>query len=179
MLILCLAAGCQHAPKVHTTFLNDVDLVEMTDRMAQSFVNTPAIGSRTPTDAPWVVSLYRVVNHTNEVIPDREKWLYTGRLRAVLARSDVAEARSIIWIIPPERWQVVRQELPDQTEPYGLRMNPTHLLTAEFSALTNTSARGRSDDYLCSFQLVGLDDGAIIWEDAWEVKRAISGLTFD
>ncbi|MEM7227591.1 MAG: hypothetical protein AAF432_02135 [Planctomycetota bacterium] len=183
LLLLTLSAptaiGCSGPPRVKTPFLTSVDLVDMTDRMAESFANDPVIGARSSTDERWVVSLFRVVNHTNQIIPEREKWLYTGRLRALLARSDVADKRSIVWIIPPERWNVVRQELPDQTEPFGLRLDPTHLLTAEFTALTTTSARGRSDAYLCSFELVDLIDGRVIWEDAWEVKRAIEGLSFD
>ncbi len=172
-------AGCGGPPKVKTTFLRSVDLIDMTDRMAQSFASDDIIGERTPSDDPWIFSIHRVVNHTNQIIPEREKWLYIGRLRTMLAQSNIAEERSIIWIIPPERWHIVAEELDVSEEPYGLRMNPTHLLTAEFHALTNTSARGRTDAYLCDYQLLDLALGTIIWEDAWEVKRSISGLTYD
>jgi hypothetical protein len=58
-------------------------------------------------------------------------------------------------------------------------MAPTHLLTAEFDALTLTSARGRSDMYHCGFELVDLRDGQSVWHDRWEVKRAVSGLMYD
>lgn len=178
MLMLC-CAGCGSAPKAQTTFLRSVDLIDMTDKMAQSFVSDEVIGARRESDSPWIISLYRVVNHTNQVIPDREKWLYVGRLRAMLAQSDVGKNRNIIWIIPPERWSIVAQELGVSEEPYGLRMNPTHLLTAEFHALTNTSGKGRSDAYLCSYQLVDLARGSLVWEGSWEVKRAVSGTTYD
>lgn len=172
--------GCAMAPpQARTTFLRSVDLVEMTDRMAQSFANDEVIGRRTSADEPWVISIHRVVNHTNQIIPEREKWLYVGRLRAQLDRSNLAAERRIIWIIPPERWGLVSEELGVSEEPYGLRMDPTHLLTAEFLTLTSTTGRGRSDAYLCSFQLLDLESGRIIWEDAWEVKRAVSGLTYD
>jgi hypothetical protein len=156
-----------------------VDLVNMTDQMAMSFAADPVIGERTPDDEPWVISMYRVVNHTNQIIPEREKWLYLARLRALLAQTRISEERSLIWIIPPERWSIVAEELGISEEPYGLRMNPTHQLTAEFNALTNTSAQGRSDTYVCSYQLIDLDLGTIVWEDAWEVKRAITGVTYD
>lgn len=175
----CFAlAGCA-APKAQTTFLNSVDLIDMTDQMAQSFAADQVIGTRSEADKPWIISIYRVVNHTNQLIPDREKWLYVGRLRAMLAQSDLAKRRSIVWIIPPERWPIVAEELGVSREPDGLRTKPTHLLTAEFGALTNTSGRGRSDAYLCSYQLVDLESGGMVWEGSWEVKRAISGRTYD
>lgn len=180
--LLLLLTGCGGAPKINTTFLNSVDLVDMTDRMAESFSHTSAVAQRTPQSDPWVISMYRVQNHTNQIIPDREKWLYLARVRALLAQSNMSRQRSIIWIIPPERWPMVAKELGVSTEPYGLRMNPTHLLTAEFYALTNTSGKGRSDAYFCDYQLVDISggaSGAMVWEDKWEVKRAIAGKTYD
>ena len=165
-------------PTTRTTFLQSADLVEMTDRMAESFAHDAALGGRRPDGEPWVISVHRVVNHTNQIIPEREKWLYVGRLRARLARSDLSERYNLIWVIPPERWPLVAEDVADE-EPYGLRMNPTHLLTAEFYALTNTSGRGRSDTYVCSFQLLEIGGGRLVWEDAWEVKRAREGLTYD
>jgi hypothetical protein len=146
---------------------------------AQSFTGDEVMGRRKATDQPWIISIYRIVNHTNQIIPDREKWLYIARLRAMLAESDLAKQRSIIWVIPPERWSMVADELGVSQEPYGLRMNPTHQLTAEFNALTNTFAKGRSDMYQCSFQLLDLQSGQVVWEGSWEVKRAISGKTYD
>jgi hypothetical protein len=175
-LLFLTACG---APKAKTTFLESVDLINMTDHMAQSFAKDDVIGRRAATDPPWVISIERVTNHTNQLIPDREKWLYIGRLRAVLGEADFSKARSIVWVIPPERWPIIARELPDAKEPYGLRMKPTHLLTAEFAALTNTSGRGRSDAYLCDYQLIDLSTSKIEWEDKWEVKRAVSGKTYD
>lgn len=170
--------GCFSPPKAETTFLSSVDLVDMTDRMAESFAADPVIGRRRPSDDPWVVSIDRVANHTNEIIPEREKWLYIGRLRAILAQSRIGRDRSMIWVIPPERWPIVAQEL-GLAEPVGLRMAPTHVLSAEFHTLTNTSSRGRSDMYVCTFQLSDIRSGHLVWEDLWEVKRAVSGLTYD
>jgi hypothetical protein len=176
----CIAlTACGSPPKIRTTFLSSVDLVDMTDKMAQSFAVDPVINQRGPDDKPWVISIYRVVNNTNQIIPDREKWLYVGRLRAMLAQSDLTRQRSIIWIVPPERWHIIAEELGTSTEPYGLRMKPTHQLTAEFHALTNTSGKGRSDAYFCDYQLLDLNAGTIVWEGSWEVKRAIAGRTYD
>jgi hypothetical protein len=177
--IAAVLSGCGGAPAARTTFLQSVDLVNMTDRMAESFSHNDAITRRSPSDPPWIVSFSKIENQTNQIIPEREKWLYIGRLRALLAESDVAKAHHIIWIIPPEEWPMIAQELGVSNEPYGLRMHPTHQLTGKFGTLTNTSGKGRSDLYVCGYQLIDLRDGRIVWEGTWEVKRAISGKTYD
>lgn len=176
--VLLVLAGCA-PPQSRTPFLRSVDLVEMTDRMAESFAATPTVAGRDATDDRWVISIARITNYTNQIIPDREKWLFIGRMQSILAASELADDRAIVWVIPPERWWIVADEFPDRPEPFGLRLEPTHLLTGTFSSLTTTSARGRSDAYLCSFQLVDLATGALVWEDAWEVKRATTGLSYD
>jgi hypothetical protein len=171
--------GCGGPPRAHTTFLSSVDLVAMTDQMATSFAADDVIREREPSEEPWIISINRVANHTNQIIPDREKWLYIARLRSRLTQSEIARERSLVWVIPPDRWVMVAEELGESHEPRELRMTPTHQLTAEFFTLTNSTGAGRSDAYLCSFQLFNLDSGAIVWEDAWEVKRAVTGRTYD
>lgn len=173
------SGGCGAAPAPRTTFLRSVDLVDMTDHMSRSFAAHPVIAARAPADAPWLISISRVANHTNQIIPEGEKWAYVGRLRAKLAESDISRERSIIWIVPPERWPLISAEIGAVGEPPELRTPPTHLLTAEFQALTNTSGRGRSDLYVCDYQLVDLATGSIVWEDAWDVKRSVTGTTYD
>lgn len=183
LLTMCAIAlaGCGGAPKVKTPFLQSVDLVEMTDRMAESFAASEVIALRASDLQPWVISVYRVINHTNQLIPEREKWLYIGRLRAMLGRTDVSKQHALIWIVPPERWPQIAEAMNADVEhePLNMRMTPTHVLTAQFNALTNTSAQGRSDAYLCAFELLELSNGKIVWTDSWEVKRAVSGLTYD
>jgi hypothetical protein len=175
-------AGCS-APQPRTTFLNSVDLVEMTDRMAQSFAADPEIEASASSEAPMVISIHRVVNQTNQIIPDREKWLYVARLRAMLSQSSLTRDLRTIWVIPPQQWARLIDELGP--EPPDLRTPPTHELTATFYALTNTvgisggGPGGRSDAYFCSYELVDLHSGRIVWEDKWEVKRARTGLTYD
>ena len=170
------AWGCS-PPAARTTFLSSVDLVDMTDRMAESFAADAVLGRRTPGSAPWVVSIDRAVNHTNQVMPSREKWLYVARLRALLAGSDLAGSRNIVWVVPPERWPAAPDEVGPG--PDSARLPPTHLLAAEFPALTSTSPAGRSDMYVCAYQLTEVRTGRLVWEDRWEVKRAMRGLTYD
>ena len=178
IVIMLMLAGCAHRPPAaQTTFLNAVDLQDMTDRMAMSFAEDPEIASRDSTSPPWIISINRMTNHTNEIIPNREKWLYVARLRALLGSTGLARNRNMVWIIPPERWADLQSELG--SAPSELRLPPTHQMSAEFTSLTNTSRHGRSDAYLCEYRLVDLATGELIWTDFWEVKRAATGLTFD
>ena len=175
-----LAAGCAvPPPRVRTSFLQAVDLIEMTDRMAASLAAAPAITGRGPDSERWVVSMERISNRTNQLIPDGEKWLYVARLRGRLAASDLTARRNLLWVMPPEQWRAVASELDDPREPLELRTPPTHQLTGAFLALTDTSGAGRSDTTVCSYQLVDLSTGELVWEDAWEVKRAVRGRTYD
>jgi len=176
IVVLVLAAGCS-APRAQTTFLDDVDLVDMTDRMASSFSADEVIGERTPGSDPWVVSIDRVRNFTNQIMPAGEKWLYVARLRTLLARSPVTAQRNITWVVEPERWPATSAAL--EPGPAGPRLRPTHLLAGEFSTLTVTSGAGRSDTYVCAFALTEIDTGRLVWTDAWEMKRATRGVSYD
>jgi hypothetical protein len=179
LLVTALIAGGCAPPAARTSFLRSVDLVAMTDGMAQSFARDPIIATRTPDDPRWVVSVSRVANQTNQIIPEREKWLYLGRLRGMLTRPELSEARSIVWVVPPERWPALSAEGPVVAEPDELRLPPTHLLTATFGSITTTSGAGRTDAYLCSYELLDLDDGRVIWGDGWETKRTVHGVVYD
>ena len=176
MMAVSISWGCS-PPATRTTFLESVDLVDMTDRMAESFAGDPVISRRTPASGRWVISIDQVANRTYQLMPSREKWLYTTRMRALLAESGFAGGRNIVWVIPPEGWPAAPLEL--RAEDRDPRLAPTHLLSAEFQTLTNTSAAGRSDMYVCAFQLTELDNGRLVWEDLWEVKYASRGLTWD
>ena len=169
--------GCGSTPRVRTTFLGSIDLVEMTDTLAQRFAADDVITNRTADDPPWVISIDRISNQTNQVIPENERWLYAARLRSRLMETSLSQERNLIWVIPPERWPIVEPELGPQ--PPQLRLRPTHVLTGEFHALTITSGGGRSDAYLCLYQLLDPMSGNLVWEGRWEVKRSVVGLTYD
>lgn len=177
--VVALAVAACAPPKSETSFLRSVDLVNMTDQMSLSFSQAPEVLARNSSSPRWVVSIDKITNNTNQVIPENEKWAYIGRLRALLTQTRLSEAKNIAWVVPPERWPLIASELKLIGVPPDLRLPPTHVLTGEFAALTNTSGQGRSDAYVCSYQLVDLKTGALVWEDSWQVKRAVSGKTYD
>ncbi len=179
MILTLGVMGCAMPTHPRTPFLRSVDLVDMTNNLSESFAHDEIINSRTSDDSPWVISLNDVVNNTQQIIPESERWLYVARLRSRLAQSDCSARHNMIWVVPPEGIQRIDDENTGSSSLAEQRLTPTHLLTGEFVALTNTSHTGRSDTYVCDYQLVDLQSGLIVWEDAWEVKRYASGLTYD
>jgi hypothetical protein len=59
------------------------------------------------------------------------------------------------------------------------RTTPTHVLTAEFYALTHADRLARSDAYVCAFQLMEMQSEQIIWEDRYEVKYQVERSRLD
>ena len=97
-VVMMAVAGCS-PPTTRTTFLESVDLVDMTDSMAESFAGDPVISRRTQASGRWVISIDQVANRTYQLMPSREKWLYTTRLRALLAESGFAGGRNIVLVV--------------------------------------------------------------------------------
>ncbi len=145
--------GCS-APRVNNTRLTGTDLVAMTDAMVGSLANDPQVAARS---GRWIIAADRVVNHTNDIIPRREQQAYLARLRALL---NEAELPGMVFVREAELASIGRTR-------------PTHVLTAEFYALTHAGRTARSDAYLCTFGLVDLADDTVIWEDRYEVKYQV------
>lgn len=171
--------GCA-APRVNTTSLTAADVVKMTDQMGQSFNAAPVIASRGPDSPPWVFTMDRVTNRTEHLMDDSEKWGIMARFRANLARTLVAKERNIAFVLPAPEWQRYAGDDFAANAPDGQnRLRPTHALRAEFRSDTATSLLSRSDHYLCAFQLLDLESGTLVWEDAYEVKYRITRTAFD
>jgi len=162
-LAACLGCG---GPRVQTTRLQAADLVAMTDKMAASLARAEALSRRGPGSPTWWIAADRVVNKSNDIIPEREKELFIARLRALLNRSSLSGSRNL---------RFVREAALAGSG----RPTPTHALTATFDALTHADPKRRTDYYLCAFQLIDLRDETVVWEDAYEVKRTVVRSKFD
>lgn len=167
--------GCA-VPRVNTTMLTAADVVRMTDLMAESLNRSPAIARRTPAEPRWVFTMDRVTNRTEHPLDDSEKWGIMARFRARLTASDVARDRAVSFVLPASEWERYAKEYFD---PEQARLRPTHALRAEFRSDTRSALGGRDDAYLCAFQLLDLESGVIVWEDAYEVKYRVLRNSFD
>src|SRR5688572_28473670 len=88
LICWCVVHGCAAPPEpgaAASTFLRSVDLIEMTDKMAQSFASDTLIGNRWSDDQPWVISIFRIVNHQSDHSRAREVALHRALARHVVA----------------------------------------------------------------------------------------------
>lgn len=158
-LLLLALVGCS-SPRVVNTRLDSADLVAMTDAMVQSMLADDSLAGRTVDSPAMVIVADRVVNRTNDILPDGEKRAFTGRLRALLNASPALSRRNM---------QFVQNR--DLSGPN--RVSPTHALTATFYADTVAERQRRTDTYLCAFQLTDLTEDRILWEDRYETKKTV------
>jgi len=170
-----VVVGCS-APRVNTTMLTAADVVRMTDDMSADLAAAPFLAERSPDSPLWVWSMDRVTNLTEHIMPEGERWAVMARFRAKLSESLLARERNIRFVLPPEQW---KKYASGSWQPEAERLRPTHALRAEFRSDTVTSLHARSDHYLCAFQLLDLESGRLLWEDAYEVKYAVSRNRFD
>ncbi|MCA9310721.1 MAG: hypothetical protein KDA21_05900 [Phycisphaerales bacterium] len=173
--LLLLLSGCG-APRLYdTTMLTSVDVVQMTDQMVGSLVASGVMAGRTSEDDPWVITMDKVSNRTEHIMSPGERWGIMNRLRALLMQTDLRRERSLVFVLPREAWQAM--DTVEEAPP--TRRSPTHALRATFLSDTQSSVRARVDAYLCAFQLLELESGRLVWEDAFEVKYAVERNAFD
>jgi hypothetical protein len=172
-LVLMIAAGLLAAcssPQISTTRLSSADLVAMTDRMAASLRASPAVASRSADAAPWFIAIDRLVNQSSDIVPDGQKRAFLARLRALLSQTPALAQRQIIFIASADR----RDELSSLAT--GVPTDsprPTHELIATLYSVSSADPRHRSDAYLAAFSLLDLATAQVLWEDSYEVKRAV------
>lgn len=174
LLALATLTACS-APRIQTTRLGSADLVAMTDAMVSSLLAADALAGRDEDSDPWIVTLDRVSNQTNDVMPRRELWAFMARLRSQISQSDELRRRNVQFVVPAEFAKTIGERHDDGAG----RARPTHALTATFHALTNRQRTGRTDTYVCAFQLLDLRTDELTWEDSYEVKRAVARGTLD
>jgi hypothetical protein len=161
--------GCS-APEIHTTSLASTDLVSMTDLMTRSMLVSQEIATRNAQSPVWTVTLDRAINKTNSVIPQRELWAFMARLRTQLQQSPAMTQRNIRFVLSKETAEAVNAAQPDAAPGRG---TPTHALAATFYSITSATNQARSDSYLCAYQLIDGASSQILWEDKYEIKRAV------
>ncbi len=147
----------------------------MTDQMAADLAAAPAVADRGPESPRWVVTLDQVDNRTEHLMEENERWATMARFRALLSQSRLRTERHIVFVLPANEWARYARGGDGPTAADDQRpLTPTHALRATFLSDTTSSLAGRSDHYLCAFQLVDLRDNALVWEDAYEVRYIIT-----
>ena len=176
-LFLILLCGCGNAVSHGTnTALSGVDLVTMTDQMAQSIAGDPEVQAAIARDGKLIVVVQPVENYMRgEVLPRGQAEAFTGRVRTLLSQH--APDR-FTWVMNRDAFYSLRKrELADvDPGPSPDAINPKYALTAKFSSLGNETSKRRTNYYLCSYELTNLADRSVLWTDAYEVSKvAVKG----
>jgi len=172
-----LAVGCKTPRSTRTT---PDDLLEMSEAMTQSLLASDAIRRRTPDSPPWVITIRKVQNLSNDVLTDAERWYVMAHLRSSLPINTMSRRKNINFVIPAERAELVRQFDDIQLDgAFAADRRPTHVLDAVFRSATRASAIDRTDYYYVEFELLPLDDPVPVWTDRFEYKRVGRGHIWD
>jgi len=165
------------------SFLDNKDLVSMTDLMAQSIIGDPDV-ARATTQKPMVIVMKPIVNETNEIIRGHQKELYVHRLRTLLSTNPTLRTR-FTFVLNKVDYETLQKQEGMDAAALGTpeeRAQPEYALWGHFYADTNASAKKRSDVYFCQYKLTtlsGQEAGVILWEDKYETQKSISKSLLD
>lgn len=169
--------GCGNAVSHGTnTALSGMDLIAMTDRMAQSIAGDQDVSAAIAHDGKLIVVVQPVENYMRgEVLPRGQAEAFTGRVRTLLSRH--APDR-FLWVMNRDAFYRLRdRELADiDPGPSPDAINPKYALTARFTSLGDETSKRRKSYYLCSYELTNLADRSVLWTDAYEISKvAVKG----
>ncbi len=175
-------SGCGTAlnRNMESTFLSGHDLMVMTDKMAASIASNPQIAAIT-VHGPMVIVLTHLRNMTDEIIPRGEGDIFLHRVRVLLNGEPALRSR-FVFVLNRETFkelQVQEGWSAAQLGPDVRRLQPKYALRAVFYSDTKVAHRYRSDYYLCTYLLTNIRTGQIIWENSYEVKKAVHGSFLD
>lgn len=152
------------------TGVESQDLVQVTDKMARSILDTPQIKNAAGT--PRVV-LDPVVNETRFAI---NKDIFLIRIRTELNKN----ARGKVLFLARDRMQTLEREqqlkqsgsVTSSSDPNVVEFKGADFfLTGKLQGISTRNSKGVSDYILYSFQLIDARTSDIIWEDSAEVKK--------
>ncbi|MHB1767257.1 MAG: hypothetical protein ACYCUV_05320 [Phycisphaerae bacterium] len=150
--------------------LQSRDLVDMTNRLAADLLKIPEI-AQNPNKV--IIVMTGIANKTSQ--PWQNDQIYLARMRALL--NQYARDRIAFVIQPQQLQQLQQQELGgaggdafEQSSrgqvPQNSRMIPQYALKGVFYDLPNSA----TTYYLCTFQLVNLQTGEVVWEGHYETR---------
>jgi hypothetical protein len=157
--------------------LSGEDLITMTDQMAQSIAGDARVQDAIAREGKLSIVVQPVENYLRgEVIPRGPAEAFTGRVRTLLARHD---PEHFVWVMNRDAFYHLRQREVEGVDPGPSpdAIDPHYALTAKFSSLAQVSAKGRTDYYLCVYELTNLRDRTVLWTSSYEVKKqAVKGM---
>lgn len=181
LFVVTAFVGCTPKPVGETTRLNLGDIDAMTEAMAQSLLTSDALRHRNAQSPPWIVSMDKVLNLSDDVMTPNEQWSIMAQVRGSTPIATLWDTKAVRFVIPPERVAELRTSPHGQdfAEGFATERHVTHTLTATFRSVTRAQAKTRSDLYYCEFDLLDLNTGEPAWSDKFEFKRQAKGHVWD
>ena len=177
-LLVLAAGGCGGPQRSRSTVvpvsapddtveLDSKDIVTMAHQMAASIARCPHILKNKK--QPVVMVMKAIQNETKTI-------KYLNRISLAKIRAELYTAlprQKILFVMERDELEDLRAEEgkngPDAIDYGERRIAPDYVLKGRF--LDHPTRRGIY--YLCTFQVVHLESGAIVWEDKYEVKRVM------
>jgi hypothetical protein len=177
MVLAVALSGCASTPPRTTTLIqNDYDHISA--EMAAKLRGSEFLASRGPDSPPMQVSIEKVQNLTSQIIPEADQWWFVHKLRAATPMNVLAEQKNIRFVMPPEQVARLRSRGDIDVRAPAERY-PTHTMTATFRTTTRMSEQDRTELYMCSFSIIHIDTGELVWVDSVEFQRTAQGLMWD
>lgn len=174
--------GCRSGPRTTDFTQNDLDVT--VNEMAASLAGSDFLAERTADSPRIVLATNQVRNLTDNIMTTAERWMAIARVQNTLPIQAMAEQKNIVFVLPPERIEDLREAGFDQPLPEGLR--PTHLMTATFysSRMAEREAGERitsirQNYYYLEYTITDLDGREVLWSDAFEFGREAFGNIID
>lgn len=172
-----LSGGCANAVQAGVNpALDGIDLQTMTDQMSMSMMADPEVQSAIAQRGSLRIVVQPAENlMTGEVLSPGAAFSFTARLRDMLAKQSRTQ---FTWIMNRDAWYRLRGGELEGVDagPSPESIQPDYTLTARFYSLSNVSSRGRTNAYLCVYELADIRSRAVLWTDRYEVKKtAVKG----
>lgn len=154
-------------------------MTALTDAIAQSLIDSPALANRTPQSTPMVLTVGRVENRSADVFTRAEQWyLMQSVARRIVDPATTGPARNIVFVMPPEAVRDIRRR-GQLWSGFAQDRAPTHEITGRFSSISRAGADERSDLFEFAYQIVDLSTGAILADEAVDITTAARGRLFN
>lgn len=182
LVLATVQVGC-NSPSRNSSITQD-DLDVTVNKMAASLAASDFLAERTD-DAPQIVLVTnKVSNLTDNLMSLTERWMLVARVQSTLPIRTMADQKNIAFVLPPERYEDLRNNGYDHEMPSGLE--PTHVMTATFISNRRGAAKGsgkitsiRTNYYYLEYSITAINSREILWSDAFEFVRVSHGNIID
>jgi hypothetical protein len=180
LLGLLVATGCRSAaPRSSQMTVDDyrsiaADIAEsLRADLAKGFLS-----DRTAESPRMVIAFQQVLNYTTDNMSTGAKWYLMKSVVDSLPKSFLHE-KNIVFVMSAEQLRAaikIGTVEPDT----GAARHPTHTLTAKFRSASRLAGKtGRTDYYLCSYEINDLVTGEVVYTGQAEFTRWARGRSFD